>query len=435
MIAEEIGSHIEDQSEAYEQQGLSHEEALSLAVKDMGDPVDTGVSLDRIHRPQMAWGMLFLIGIISLVSFLVQLLIAKQNTAAPVTFAIYRQLIILGIGVAFMILTYFIDYSRIGRYARIAGAVFCIFIFVNGMFTGMEINGAKRYFSVLGIPISITMLLYLYVPMYGAMLYQYRGKGYRAVGKGILWLILPVLLELRIPSLSQALNIFIILAVLLTIAVIKGWYIVNKKLVLCLGWGLALSAPIAILIIAFSRNQTVLAAYQAARIRTLVDPSSSEAGYMVTTVRQFIRSSKLIGMSDATIKTQDYLPSVNVDFVLTHVISYYGILAASAIVLLLIVLIRKIFKISLSQKNQLGMIMGFGCGLAYSIQAITYILQNIGFWPTTEVFLPLFSYGGTGTIVSYILLGILLSIYRYQNILPENVPKGKSIRVLLVENH
>lgn len=45
-----------------------HEQALELAVREMGDPVETGVALDRIHRPHMPVEMLVLVSLISVLS-------------------------------------------------------------------------------------------------------------------------------------------------------------------------------------------------------------------------------------------------------------------------------------------------------------------------------------------------------------------------------
>ena len=61
LVTEELRDHILDQAEAYESEGMFEEEAMEKAVRDMGDPVETGVSLDRIHRPQVEVGILILI--------------------------------------------------------------------------------------------------------------------------------------------------------------------------------------------------------------------------------------------------------------------------------------------------------------------------------------------------------------------------------------
>lgn len=37
---------------------MSYEEAEKNAVADMGDPIAVGISLDKIHKPQIAWKLL-----------------------------------------------------------------------------------------------------------------------------------------------------------------------------------------------------------------------------------------------------------------------------------------------------------------------------------------------------------------------------------------
>ena len=63
FVCEEYKTHIEDQIDAYVNDGMNNEQATIAAVKDMGDPVNVGASLDRIHRPHMEWK--FLVFIIS----------------------------------------------------------------------------------------------------------------------------------------------------------------------------------------------------------------------------------------------------------------------------------------------------------------------------------------------------------------------------------
>ena len=65
-IAEEIKGHIESQIEDNIADGMSYEEAEKNAVADMGDPVTVGISLDKIHKPQIAWKLLVIVGILSL---------------------------------------------------------------------------------------------------------------------------------------------------------------------------------------------------------------------------------------------------------------------------------------------------------------------------------------------------------------------------------
>lgn len=77
MVADEIAGHIDDQAEAFTEMGMDAGEAMQKAVEEMGDPVEAGVLLDRAHRPKMAWGVLALIAVISVVSIFVQYIISS----------------------------------------------------------------------------------------------------------------------------------------------------------------------------------------------------------------------------------------------------------------------------------------------------------------------------------------------------------------------
>ena len=67
-VARELGDHIEDQTRAFMSEGMSRQEAEKAAVKEMGNPVETGVELDKIHCPKMPWGMITLIIVLSVLS-------------------------------------------------------------------------------------------------------------------------------------------------------------------------------------------------------------------------------------------------------------------------------------------------------------------------------------------------------------------------------
>jgi cell division protein FtsW (lipid II flippase) len=433
MVKEEIENHIEDQARAYMEMGIEDKEAEQKAVREMGDPVEAGVSLDRIHRPQMAWQVLALIGVISVVSISLQYFMNK-NYVAEGSYYFSHQLIYMITGFCIMLGIYFVDFSIIGRYAKEIGVVFCAIMFISVFFIAIKVNGASAFIRVGPLAVSLKLFIYLYVPIYGAILYQYRGEGYRALVKAFMWLLLPVSIAIRMPSLITAVNLFLMLFLLLTVAIAKNWYGIHKKLVLTVTWGAIVVFPVTTIILMLNNQKTIFPEYQSQRIQTFFTPDPETFGYQISNVRTIVGSSRLVGSNDSGIQAYERLSYINSDYLLTHIISYYGILAAIGIVLLLIVLIEKIFRISMVQKNQMGMMMGLGCGFVLTIQAATFVLQNIGLYPTTTVFLPLFSFGGTGTLVSYMLLGILLSIYRYRNISSPKSRKKKRLKITFVDN-
>lgn len=431
MVKEEMQGHIEDQTKAFIEMGMDKEEAIQQAVREMGDPIDAGVMLDRIHRPQMAWSVLILIGVISLISIFIQYLIYKSNTRVEINY-FYSQIIIVVLGFLIMLATYFMDYSLIGRYAMEITAIFLLIVFIGVFLIGVEVNGVSEYIKMGPLTISLRMLMYLFAPMYGAILYQYRGEGYFGLLKAVTWMFLPIFIALRMPSASLAANLFLVSLIQLSVAIQKNWFSVKKKPILLFAWGTTILSPVIVLSIILNNQSAFQYNYQVQRIKNLISPDQ-ERGYQIFTVRKIIGASQLIGSNQSEVQVPGYLPYSNSDYLITHIISYYGILAAIAIVSLLVVLILKMFKISMKQKNQLGMIMGLGCGVVFAILAFTFVLQNIGLYPTTIVFLPLFSFGATGTIVSYFMVGLLLSICRYQNIVSSKKTRRRKVKLLFVE--
>lgn len=275
----------------------------------------------------------------------------------------------------------------------------------------MRLNGTL-YMRILSKVLIMSPLFFLYVPLFGAILYQYRGKGWRVVPKIFIWMALPLFLTLELPNLGVTISLFFMLASLLTIAVWKGWFTFHKKKFLTAFWGISISFPIASVAILMQTGK--LALYQIARIHALFDPTVEN--HTLQTLRSIVTNSAFIGASNKKSLLQE---GQNSDYILSTLSAYYGILVALVAVLLILLLIRKIFQISSSQKNQLGMMMGYGCGMVFFVSAFWNVLVTLGLVFPTYTFLPFFSYGGVTMVVTYILLGIVLSIYRYKNVLSD----------------
>ena len=129
LVAHEITSHIEDQEEAYRAQGLTAYDAERRAVLDMGDPVETGVSLDAVHKPKMSWSMVILTAMISVLGVFMIGMICKGSSNFSTISLLRKQIIYLMIGFGIMLFICKIDYSRIFRYSGILAILFLGFLF------------------------------------------------------------------------------------------------------------------------------------------------------------------------------------------------------------------------------------------------------------------------------------------------------------------
>ena len=68
-INQELRGHIEDKAEDYRKYGLSEEEAVTRAIRDMGQPDVIGMELNRQHRVRVAWPLLGIIGLLLVIGF------------------------------------------------------------------------------------------------------------------------------------------------------------------------------------------------------------------------------------------------------------------------------------------------------------------------------------------------------------------------------
>ena len=185
-IAEEIRDHIECQIADNLSEGMTSEEAEKNAVTDMGDPVEVGISLDRIHKPKIAWKLLVIVGILSLLGILIQQSILRQPGYQELETwrqEVYRYTTegfgsAVAIGFLLMCVIYFLDYTVIAKYSRFIGGAILILggLRVAG-FGGLDVNGIGNWIGFGRLRVAVTSLMMFYVPIYGAIVYNYRRCG------------------------------------------------------------------------------------------------------------------------------------------------------------------------------------------------------------------------------------------------------------------
>ncbi|MCM1157164.1 MAG: permease prefix domain 1-containing protein [Bacteroidales bacterium] len=410
-VRDELLQHINDQKESLLKEGMTEEEAETEAVRQMGDPVEAGMELDRIHKPQMEWGIIALAAFLSIIGVVVQYLLKNhfgKNCFLPST---GKALVSLAVGMACMTGICIMDYRVIGRNAGKIYLALLAVLFWGTCFYGLRINGVY----VIYLRDSSSLLCLLFIPLYGAVCSRYYGQGYGAVLKSILWMqpvFLVILLGLGgVPMLMVTGLSFVII---LSAAVCKSWFKVSKRLVLSVLWGGTLLTPIAGVVM-ISRWGS---GHLQSRMQVWLHPYRVDAEHQYgRIVKEFLAENQWIG-TNAMLEQENWerwLPDGS-NYALAYIGAYYGILAGVVLVGLMALLLIRGLHISLMQKNRLGMIMGAGCAVPMLIELIFYVLCNLGILSST-MYCPFITYGGTGMLVTCILLGIMLSIYRYQNVI------------------
>lgn len=447
-IRTEVAGHILDQKACYIACGMSDEQAEAQAVADMGDPVETGIALDEIHRPKPAWGMLAAIAVLCAAGVLLQFAAYVNDPDAQMGRYFYQSQLLYAVCGFFLLCSiYLVDYTKIAKYSRYLCTGILVLLslaavsdttlfprpypqaslnigFFKDLLFPDILNTLLEFIHLdAGRLIALNVFFYLYLPLYGAVLYSYRKCSTKKLLPIFLYTVLPIFLSSQLTHASVRMNLAVIMFLMLGTAVKKGWFplpSIKAKYLLFTG-----IAGILTLLTACSSG------YQRIRIQAWLRPASFEGseGYLHGMIRHLLRHSQLIGKNTSGLPAYD-LPGYTTDYIVSYTISTFGFLAAALLIFIVVLLGVKLLRLSVLQKNQLGMMMGLGCSLAFVIQSAEYILVNLALLPASSLYLPLISFGGSNMLQTCVLLGILLSIYRYENVVAEPLPAAGSSVVL-----
>ena len=415
MVERELETHIEEQKADFIASGMTESEAEAAAVAEMGDPVEVGVDMDRIHRPKMNWPAIAAIAFLSILGLAIRCYLdIHVDTGDGAGFSVgsfAEGAAGLLAGLAVMAGVCFLDYTRIAYRARELMITYFVLL-AAGIGISVPVNGARTFivFHFLQVSVNVRMALLLFIPLYCGAVYRYRGEGYRGLLKGILWSA-PMLAASLLYSLS-AVNVLVPAAlIVLSAAVLKGYFKVNVKKALFAIWGAFFSflAGTVFFVLKFGAD------YQVMRIRVMLNPEGyGEENYQFYAVKKLLEGTRLVGKGVNFAEAADTVPE-SMDFVLAYTAAYFGVLAAVFLAGAIILLFLRLLSCTWRQANRLGMLMGIGCGAVLLTEIAWYVLINMGIIIPGSSYCPFITYGNSGAAVTYILLGILLSIYRYQN--------------------
>lgn len=444
MVAQELEAHIEDQAACYREKGMSQTEAEKEAVRQMGDPLEVGISMDQIHRPQTDWKMIVMLVFLCVLGLSLQIafnrevvgaqLLEEGTTVSLDLFSgVPRSLLfVLPVTVALGVLVCVMDYTVILRYAT---WFICLVLFILWM---ESVVLWRDVWIRLAFPWNWP---YLLVPLYASLLYRYRGRGRRGFVGGIFLIaLLQGIMGMQKGFLAATsffgLRFTFVLLVMLSTAVMCGWYGERRRGKLLGLWGGAfLAFCMAALWMLLSGG------FRAERIRSILHPYdyAGGAGYYVVTMRGWLGRCRLWGNPEAAAQfAQNYLGVKYTDASFSpsgsnilYLFLRYGIVPGIIVCLIFLGSIGYFLYRCLRQKNQLGRVTGMGCCLAFGAEFTGAMMSNLGVLPCYAS-IPFLSYGGIDINIWAVLMGFVFSIIRYQNLLPtERMDRTRKYRYRL----
>ena len=402
-LKEELEDHIQDQKDAYLAQGMNPFEAEMAAVKEMGDPVETGVQLDMVHRPKMEWKVLIGAIFMGLIGLAVQYLIAKSSEPSLDVSGCFglldRQLIGMTAGIIIMFILCYLDYSMLIRWAFPIWGLLQIAI-VYFVLCGNTVNGHS---------LTAMRLAFFIVPFYAGVVYKFRNEKWKGLLKSIVCLGITVISVLMVPDLSAAITILLSGMIMISIAVYQKWYQVDRKKVLIGLWGSFLTGGLYLLGTVFYKIMQGEVTYRIERLKAWYNRDSWD--FILEQISEVSANVK-----SGTLMEWTMFEYVKNNYIWTYLFEYLGTWKGILLVIVFIIFMVSVLVGILKQKNKLGYMVGLSCVLYLGIQAFIYIGMNFKFLPFSGNYMPFFSNGITPMIVTYFYMGILLSIFRNSNV-------------------
>lgn len=158
----------------------------------------------------------------------------------------------------------------------------------------------------------------------------------------------------------------------------------------------------------------LLKEYQVARLTSFIDPASSSgtAAYNANQAGIAIGGGGLFGrgLFEGPQTQGNFVPVNESDFVFTVAGEELGFIGASAVILLLALILWRGIRIAMQADDLFGRLVATGVVAWLSFQLFENIGMNLGIMPVTGVPLPFVSYGGTSMFATWIAVGLLMNV-------------------------
>ena len=314
---------------------------------------------------------------------------------------VFRQLLWFAIGLVVMVFLASIDTRRLVRAAPalyVIGLIGLASVFL----LGRTVSGARRW-VVLG-PMSVQPSELFKVCFLLMMVWALTSRWAQPVGKTTLIMMLPmvavpVVLIIKQPDLGTALLLVPVLVILL----------IGAGTRLKLLGGLVLVSLSALPLAWFTLKE-----YQRERILVFLDPFRDPLGsaYNVIQAKIAIGSGQLMGkgVAGATQSRLAFLPERHTDFIFAVFAEMWGFVGCLVLLLCYVLLLLRGFDIAATAREPVGRLVALGATSLLAAQVLINVGMVTGLLPVVGIPLPLMSYGGSSMVVSFMTLGLLLSV-------------------------
>lgn len=364
----------------------------------------------------VVWILFVLLIVLSLVecfSALGTLAYSRTNMFQP----IIRHGGFLLVGFCLVLALHHVPYKVTGILAPLAMLV-SIFFLILALFSGVELNDAKRWLDIFGIqfqPSEIAKVsLVMYIAWTLGKAHQSEDGGEKAFWKVLIATAIIVLLIFT-QNMSTALMIAFFAYLMLWIGGAPKKHMIYLTVLV---GSVGILAYIALVSIPDIPGVSRWSEWHSRLVTNEVDVLDS--AYRVTDdnlqehhAKIAISQGKFLGALPGNSSQRDFLPQAYSDFIYAIIIEDLGWLGLLGVPLIYIMLLFRCRKIAKSCSRMVPALLVMGSGLIVALQAFINMAVAVGFFPVTGQALPMVSRGGTSGVITCLYFAIILSVSRF----------------------
>lgn len=385
----ELELHIQDQRDALIAEGYAEDEALTAALQMMGDPEKIGQELDAVHRPKLNLPVITLTAAFLVIGFLVNLVTGASFPATKV--------IAIASGVTLAFILYWCDYTLMFRFPRL---IYWFHLVITIVALAYE---SRNGLSLIGYSYTFYLLLLFPITPTAIAMHLSAQDSVLNLFYFTIYALIPVAVAVLITSVQAIALLLICDAVIAIFGVRKHWFDVTR---LSLGITLCLVVTAGIVL------------FYTCYLLNIHFPSHEAADFVQDTLRSAMARGTMFG--DSAFRLPDHIGQlIAADYPIAVLLLRYGYIPTGVLLAAFAALLGFLYKAAWKQKNDIGRLLSVIICAILTFQFVGAVFSNVGIIVNFSMCFPFIVSGGLFTTYNLVLIGIMLSITRNEDIVKD----------------
>ncbi|HTJ54718.1 MAG TPA: putative lipid II flippase FtsW [Nitrosospira sp.] len=355
----------------------------------------------------LIWSAIFLLslGLVMVYSASISIAEAGRNTNGYPAYFLVRHGAYLAAGLVAGLVAFQIPMRLWQKYSFhlfMVGVLLLVLVLIPGI--GREVNGSRRWISLLFVNFQPSEFMKLFVVIYAAN-YTVRKAAYLGnFRKGFLPMLIVMLIVGLLLLLEPDFGSFVVItAIVMAILFLGG--IKLKPFIGLIGF-----------VVAGLLALVWIEPYRVQRFFGFLDPWDDPygKGYQLSHALIAFGRGEWLGVGlGGSVEKLFYLPEAHTDFLLAVIAEELGFAGVATVVMLFACLVIRAFVIGRQaavRERFFPALLAQGIGVWLGVQAFINMGVNMGVLPTKGLTLPLMSFGGSSIVVSCLALALLLRV-------------------------